>query len=78
MKRSKGSRLALGEPWASDLADFCEAAWGAPEVRIVRAALEAFIRERLAAEPDLRKRFEDARRKRLGATDEKIRVITPK
>jgi hypothetical protein len=74
--RSTGSRLNLGEPLASDLIDFCEAHRGAPEIRIIRDALRAFIDDRLSAEPELRKRFEAARKKRLGATDDKIRIMT--
>jgi hypothetical protein len=66
-RKSKGARLDLGEPWTSDLADFCAAHYGAPEKNIIRAALDTFIKERLGAETDLRKRFEDARKKRLGA-----------
>jgi hypothetical protein len=74
---SKGSRLKLGEPLASELADFCAAAWGAPEINIVRVALESFMRERLAKEPELRERYEDARKKRLGARADKIRLLHP-
>jgi hypothetical protein len=64
---SKGARLDIGEPWMSDLADFCSAHYGAPEKHIIRAALEFFIQDRLIREPEVRKRFEDARKKRLGA-----------
>ncbi len=66
-RASKGARLELGEPWTSDLADFCAAHYGAPEKHIIRAALEFFIKDRLAAEPEVRKRFEEARKRRLGA-----------
>jgi len=59
-------RWKLREPLASDLLDFCEAHRGAPEHRIIADALRAFIDDRLQAEPELRKRFEEARRKRLG------------
>jgi hypothetical protein len=73
--RTTGSRLGLDEPLASDLVDFCEAHRGSPEKRIVADALRAFIDERLDAEPELRKRFEDARRKRLGIKEDKIRLV---
>ena len=66
-KPSKGSRLNLGEPWTSDLADFRAAHYGVAETDIIKAALDAFIKDRLAAEPEMRKRFEEARKKRLGA-----------
>ena len=74
-KRSKGSRLNLGEPWTSDLADFCAAHYGVAETNIIKAALDAFIGERLEKEPELRKRFEEARKKRLGATGANIRIM---
>jgi hypothetical protein len=65
-RASKGARFDLGEPWTSDLADFCAAAWGAPEKNIIKAALEMFIQDRLTKEPELKKRFDEARRKRTG------------
>jgi hypothetical protein len=64
--KSKGSRHKLGEPLTSDLADFCVASWGAPEKEIIKAALTDFIERRLTMEPELRKRFEEAREARLG------------
>jgi hypothetical protein len=65
-KRTTGTRNPFPEPLNSDFTDFCEAHRGAPGNRIVQDALRTFIDERLAAEPELRKRFEAARRKRLG------------
>ena len=73
--RTTGTRLGLDEPLASDLMDFCEAHRGAPEKRVVADALRAFIDERLSVEPELRKRFEEARRKRLGIKEDKIRLV---
>jgi hypothetical protein len=72
---SKGSRFRLGEPWQSDLIDFCAANYNAPETEIIRHALKAFISDRLNAEPEVRKRCEEARKKRLGANGDKIRVL---
>src|SRR5262245_58215890 len=70
MGRHKGEKLVgrwkLPEPLAYELEDFCEAHRGAPENRIIADALRAFIAERLNAEPELKKRFEAARRERLG------------
>jgi hypothetical protein len=74
-RRSKGARSNLGEPWASDLADFCAAHYGVPEANIIRTALDAFIKERLEKEPEVRKRFEEARRRRLGALGANIKVM---
>jgi hypothetical protein len=68
-KKTTGSRLQLGEPLATDLTDFCEAHYGAPEIRIIREALRTFIDQRLAAEPEVARRFEESRRRRLGAIE---------
>ena len=64
-EESKALRLVLGEPWESKLADFCAAHYGAPQTNVIRHALDAFIGQRLKAEPEVKKRYEDARRKRL-------------
>lgn len=60
---------------ASELLDFCEAHRGAPEQRIIADALRAFIDDRLDAEPELKKRFDAARKKRLGRDEKPIRLI---
>jgi hypothetical protein len=75
--RTTGSRLGLSEPLNSDLLDFREAHRGAPETRIVADALRAFIDDRLAAEPELKKRFDEARRARLGIVREGNVVVLP-
>lgn len=77
-KKTTGSRLQLGEPLASDLADFCEAHYGAPEIRIIREALRQFIDTRLGAEPEVARRFEEARRKRIGALESGNVVALPR
>lgn len=77
-KPSKGKRLALGEPWASDLADFCAAHYGVAEIAIIRFALDAFIKDRLAAEPEVRRRFEEARKLRLNISGDNVRAISPR
>jgi hypothetical protein len=76
-KKTTGSRLQLGEPLASDLADFCEAHYGAPEIRIIREALRLFIDAQLAAEPKTRKRFQAARDMRLAQSGGNV-VVLPK
>lgn len=65
----------LGDDLSLRLTDFCEASRGAPRARIVREALDEFITEQLAAEPQLRKRYDAARAKRLGLLGEKVRVL---
>jgi hypothetical protein len=75
-KQSKGSRIGLGEPWQGMLADFCAAHYNAPERDIIRAALDFFIQNRLAAEPEMRKRYEDARGKRLGNSNNIVQIVS--
>jgi hypothetical protein len=75
-EKSKGFRLDLGEPLASDLADFCVAHFKAPATEVIREALSRFIQTRLNDEPAVRQRFEEARRARLGASGKNIRVLT--
>jgi transposase-like protein len=51
-------RDQLGEPLASHLETFCAIHYGAPEINVIREAVRTFIDERLAREPELRKRFD--------------------
>jgi len=66
---SKGSRLAmlgLDDELIGRVHDFREGYFGAPEYRIVAEALEFFMRDRLKAEPEVKRRYEAARKMRLG------------
>lgn len=67
--------LELSPDLALDLEAFCEAHYGAAAAEILRHALRRFIDSELKAEPNLRERFLEAK-KRLGdATAEGIRLI---
>jgi hypothetical protein len=68
-------RWKLTEPLYSDLLDFCEAHRGSPEHRIIADALRAFIDERLGAEPELKRRFEEARKARLGQATKVVKLV---
>ncbi|MPZ39892.1 MAG: hypothetical protein GEU95_17900 [Rhizobiales bacterium] len=74
-KPTTGARYGITGPLQDDLIDFCEAHRGAPIDRIIRDALRAFIDDRLAAEPELKKRFDEARRLRLGAKDSVVQLV---
>jgi hypothetical protein len=77
--RTTGKRLAFPDPLASDFLDFRSANYNAAEMEVIREALREHIDRRLDAEPELRKRFDAARRKRLGLNGDKIRLLpTPK
>ena len=74
-----GSRLNLGEPWNSKLADFCTIHYGVDGVKVIREALDEHIDRRLAQEPALRRRFDEERRKRLAApTNPQLTVVKKK
>jgi len=66
----------LGDDLSMRLRDFCEANWSASKVRVVREALDQFIIRQLSEEPEMRKRYEEARRKRAGKTDSKLHVLS--
>ena len=75
---SKGSRLKLlgfEEELIERIQDFREGYFGAPEYRIVAEALEHFMRDRLEAEPEVRRRYEDARQARLAAKERRLRIV---
>jgi hypothetical protein len=76
---SKGSRLKLlgcDEELIERVQDFREGYFGAPEYRIVAEALEHFMRDRLEAEPEVRRRYEAARQARLAAKEPRLRVVS--
>jgi hypothetical protein len=56
----------LGEPVGSDLEDFCAVHFGAPEINVVREAVRAFIDDRLARDPELKKKFDKVQQDRSG------------
>lgn len=75
---SKGSRLKLlgfEEELIERIQDFREGYFGAPEYRIVAEALEHFMRDRLEAEPEVRRRYEEARQARLAAKERRLRIV---
>ncbi len=74
-KKPTDARYQLGEPLAGDLQDFCAAHYNAPASDIIRTALREFIDARLAVEPEMRKRYEAARKARLAGGNDKIRLL---
>lgn len=66
-KESKGSRLkqfGLDDDLIERVQDFRDAYFGAQENRIVAEALEHFMRDRLNHEPEVKRRYEEARKAR--------------
>lgn len=76
---SKGSRLkllGLDEELIGRVQDLREAYFGAPEYRIVAEALEHFMRDRLQAEPEVRRRYEEAQKARLNLKERRLRIVS--
>ncbi|MDP6475254.1 MAG: hypothetical protein QF449_15255 [Alphaproteobacteria bacterium] len=65
----------LGDELSLRLRDFCKANYDATKARVVRDALEQFISKRLNDEPEMRKRFEEARHDRLGKKKSNLHAL---
>jgi hypothetical protein len=77
-KQGEGKRLiqlGLDPELVERFTDFREAYLGAPEPRVVAAAIEHFMADRLAAEPEVKRRYEEARQKRLGAKATVVKLV---
>ena len=78
-RKTTGARLQLGEPLASELTAFREALIGKPpEIGIVRDAVRAFIQNSIAADKDLRQKYENALKVQRGGSDGDNVVVLPK
>jgi hypothetical protein len=77
-RKTTGSRYRLGEPLSSELAAFCEALLGTLEIRVIREALRTYMDQRLAAEPELRRRYEIARKRQVGSVEGDNVIVMPK
>jgi len=71
--RKTGARNSLGADIDGLLADYSAANYGAPATQIIRAAVKEHIQKRLETEPELRKRFDDAKKERIGPSP--LRVV---
>lgn len=75
-KKIEPDRYRLGEPIRTDLADLCEAMFGADQAKIIRAAVAAFIKAELKDNEGVRVRYDEirrTRRERNGATPRLVR-----
>ena len=71
------AKLNLGEPTASLLRDFCAANYRAPALDVIREAVRDHIEQRLK-NPEMKERFEKARRERLNLPSKIVRLVTKK
>lgn len=68
-KQPSGAKLrqiGLESELVERFLDFCEGYEGAPPYRLLSKAIELYMAERYAAEPEVRRRAEEARNKRKG------------
>ena len=67
MSRATGGKLrqiGLDDELVERFLDFCEGYEGAPVHRLLARAMEAYMTDRYAAEPEVKRRAEEARRQR--------------
>lgn len=70
-------KLKLGEPLATMLADFCAANYNAPALQVIREAVKEHLERRLE-EPEMRRRYEEARRERLDQPEKVVSLVDKK
>jgi hypothetical protein len=58
------SQLGLPQELVDRFVDFCEGYEGAPLHRLLAKAMEHYMADRFAAEPEVKRRAEEARRRR--------------
>jgi hypothetical protein len=77
-KRGEGSRLiqmGMEAELVEDFTDFREGYFGAPEVRVLAEAIKLFMADRLLAEPEVKRRYEAAREKRVGSKGNIVKLV---
>ena len=75
--KSKGFRLDLGDELDAKLGDFCAAYYKGNKTEIIREAVDAYIDATLAREPERKRRYEAARRRRDAQSGPPVRLVTP-
>ncbi len=70
-------KLQLGEPVATILRDFLAANYNAPALELIREAVREHIEKRLE-NPEMRERYERARKKRLGMPETVVSLVDVK
>jgi hypothetical protein len=73
-KAFNDKKYGLGPPLAGILRDFCEANYRAPALEVIREALDEHIHRRLE-NPEMRERYEAARRKRLEIPLQVVKLV---
>jgi hypothetical protein len=64
-RSTTGSRYRLGEPLATELADFCAVNYGIDEIKVIRKAVVEHIQRQLEENAGMRREYEARRKGRL-------------
>lgn len=70
-------KFNLREPLATQLVDFCAANYKAPAIEVIREAVREHIERRLK-NPEMKERYEEARKKRLGLAEKIVQLVDNK
>lgn len=76
-QKFKGSKIPLGEPLEWMFKDFCAANYNALAIEVIREAVREHIEKRLE-NPEMKERFEKARKTRLGLADTVVQLVDEK
>ena len=76
-RSTTGSRLRLGEPFQSELADFCAVNYGIDEIKVIRQAVTEHIQRKLAENEGMKRDYEARRKQRLAAERSGERRLKP-
>jgi hypothetical protein len=77
-KRGEGTRLiqlGLDKELVEDFTDFREGYLGAPEYRVLAEAIKLYMADRLAAEPEVKRRYDRARETRRGSKGSVVKLV---
>lgn len=75
LPKGKSILVDLGQGLQASLDAFCEAHYGAPQVRVIREAVKIFITAQLDAEPELKKRYDVILRATIGEVGDNVTVL---
>ena len=67
--------VELGEPLKTELKAFCEAHYDSSRVRVIREALQVFIKDRLDAEPEMARRYDLALARLTGDNGDNVSYL---
>lgn len=76
-QKFKGSKINLGDELNAQLADFCTANYRAPAIEVIKEAIKDHLERRLK-NPEMKARYEQARKTRLGLPEKIVKLADKK